>query len=939
MPTHEDEIPPAPPSPEEKAESIQEATASEEESDDALLPTKIQPPRPRFPLVQRPHLLRLLELGMQGKLTLLSAPAGSGKTTLLSDWLISSQKGVAWLSLEATENEPISFFTYVLAALQQLDPQFGRKTASYLRSFQPFSSERLMTMLIHDIMTSSLLPCVLVLDDYHLITSDAIHRALIFLLDHMPEQLHLIVTTRIDPPFPLMRLRAQGQLIELRAADLQFTKEEVGSFLRSVMGLDLDVDAVTALEQRTEGWIAGIQLAALSLRHRPDSSAFLQSFSGSHRFVLDYLSEEVLSQQEADVQAFLCETAILTRLCGPLCDAVTERQGGQGMLDWLEQANLFVCALDLQRQWYRYHPLFADVLRNRLQQTQPDRLTILHQRASRWYEQHGVFPEAIRHALEAQDFERAARLLEEQGFEVVLHGQIKTALDWVGLLPEPLVRARPLLCVLHASALVLSNRVKEAEARLDQAEQKLRMIADQQTSQRILGQIVLLRGVLALSIGDAMHSCMLARQALELLPEADTWWYQVARTHAARAYLLEGDATPVALRRVRETLEALSRSGDLVHTVACLLFLARLQQLQGHLREAVQTYRRVEQALSDRSSVDDMASASAYYFGLGEILYEWNRLEEAEQRFRQGVELDHSVSMVDARNVVQCSLGLARLLQARGDAAQALAILDDLLQLARHSDLIPYLIQRVAAVRAHIALAQGDGASALRWAEEVGLSVSDADLSYMREREYLTLARVLIVRGREERGGSCLHEALHLLDRLLQEARARERKHSSIEILVLCALALHAQGDLEQALVTVQQALEWGEPEGYVRVFADEGLSMTHLLLQLGEVFQQKVYVQTLLAVCAPIRQEAEEQPFSRALPLATPSVLIEPLTERELEVLRLLAAGASNKAIAEQLVIEVSTAKRHVSNIFAKLMVTNRTLAVAKAREYGVLS
>jgi LuxR family transcriptional regulator, maltose regulon positive regulatory protein len=564
---------------------------------------------------------------------------------------------------------------------------------------------------------------------------------------------------------------------------------------------------------------------------------------------------------------------------------------------------------------------------------------MLHQRASLWYEQHGVFPEAIRHALEAKDFERAARLLEGNGFEVVLRGQIKTALDWIGLLPESLVRARPLLCVLHASALVLINQVKEAEARLDLAEQGLGTIADQQTSRRIFGQIVLLRGALALSIGDAMRSCMLARQALELLPETEAWWYQVARTHAARAYLLEGDATPAAFRRVSENLEALSRSGDLVHTVACLLFLARLQHLQGQLREAVQTYRRVEQALSGRHAFDDMASASAYYFGLGEILYEWNRLEEAEQLFRQGVELDHRVAMVDARNVVQCSLGLARLLQARGDAAQALATLDDLLLLARHSGLIPHLIQRTAAIRAHIALAQGDIASALRWAEEADLSASDADLSYMREREYLTLARVLIVRGQDKREGGCLQEALHLLDRLLQEARARDRRHSSIEILVLHALTLHAQGDLEQALEAVRQALEWGEPEGYVRVFIDEGLPMTHLLLQLGEVFQQKAYVQTLLAVCAPARQEAAEQPFSRAVSVATVPALIEPLTERELEVLRLLAAGASNKAIAEQLVIEVSTAKRHVSNIFAKLMVTNRTLAVAKAREYGVLS
>jgi LuxR family maltose regulon positive regulatory protein len=342
--------------------------------------------------------------------------------------------------------------------------------------------------------------------------------------------------------------------------------------------------------------------------------------------------------------------------------------------------------------------------------------------------------------------------------------------------------------------------------------------------------------------------------------------------------------------------------------------------------------------LSDQHAFDDMASASAYYFGLGEILYEWNRLEEAEQVFRQGLELDHRVSMVDARNVVQCSIGLARLLQACGKAAQALATLDDLLLLARHSGFIPHLIQRTAAVRAHVALAQGDIASALRWAEEADLSACDADLVYLREREYLTLARVLIVRGQDERGESFLQEALRLLDRLLQEARARDRRHSSIEILVLRALALHAQGDLKQALATVQQALEWGEPEGYVRVFVDEGLPMTHLLLQLGEVFQQKAYVHSLLAVCAPVRQGAAEQQFSRAMSVATARSMQEPLTERELEVLRLLAGGASNKGIAEQLVIEVSTAKRHVSNIFAKLMVTNRTLAVAKAREYGVL-
>ncbi len=436
-----------------------------------LLLTKLYVPRPRTHLVSRAHLVKRLQQGAEHALTLVSAPAGFGKTTLLAQWLVESKIPVAWLSLEPEDNDPTRFLSYLIAALQTLDAQLGTTALALLRTPQPPSPEAVMTVLTNDLSERSGGDVAFVLDDYHTIIADSIQRGMTFLLEHLPPQLHLILATRADPPLPLARLRAQGQLCEVRAADLRFSAAEASAFLQAVMGLDLEASAIATLESRTEGWIAGLQLAALSLQGRADVSGFLVAFTGSHRYVLDYLSAEVLARQPAPVQQFLLHTCLLERLSGPLCDAVREQEGSQAMLEALERANLFVVALDEERHWYRYHHLFAEVLRSHLQQAEPTLVPELHRRASNWYEQHELPAEAVQHALAAPDVELAARLIEPIALPVTLHGQIYTVLGWMEALPEALIRTRPFLCVYHASLLTFTNQLEEAEARLQEAEQ------------------------------------------------------------------------------------------------------------------------------------------------------------------------------------------------------------------------------------------------------------------------------------------------------------------------------------------------------------------------------------------------------------------------------------------------------------------------------------
>ncbi len=896
-----------------------------------LLATKLHVPRPRAHLVPRSHLTERLQRGVERALTLVSAPAGFGKTTLLAQWLAESGMPVAWLSLEPEDNDPTRFLSYLIAALQTLDAQIGTTALAMLHTPQPPPPETVLAVLTNDLVSRDPGDVALVLDDYHVITADPIHRGITFLLERLPPQMHLLLATRADPPLPLARLRAQGQLTEVRAADLRFGPTEVSTFLQAVMGLDLPPEAIATLEHRTEGWIAGLQLAALSLQGRADVSAFLAAFTGTHRYVLDYLSDEVLARQPAPVQTFLLHTCILDRLSGPLCDAVTGQEGSQAMLEALDRANLFVGSLDDERRWYRYHHLFAEMLRGHLQQAEPALMPALHRRASAWYEQHDLPIEAVQHALAAPDVELAARLIESTMRSVTPLGQISTVLGWMNTLPEALVRARPFLCVYHAGFLQFTHQFEAAEARLQEAERSVQEMPAQQ-AQTIMGYVLAIRAGMAGYSGDIMHGVALARQALALLPEAEVIPRAGLMVTVARAYLVSGDVTPDSEREFAAADALIRASGNPFAAVSGMTLLARLHVLQGRLRQAAATYEQVVQVVPRPEVLQTMFNSLLYYFGLGDLLREWNDLEAAERYLLQAMVLVNEMLTIEPFVVVLGYTALARLQQARGNIRAALATLDALTHLVHQRHFASHLVAQGEAVRTQLELAQGNLAAAIDWANSSGLSAEDADLRYPREGEYLALARVRIAQGRNDSASPFLQEALRLLDRLLRDAETKARMGSVLEILVLRALALEAQGDRTSALSTLERALILAQPEGYIRLFVDEGPPMLALLRQAHAHSIVPGYVATLLRAFG--EQHASDLPLTSP----RPSPLVEPLTERERDVLRLLLEGASNREIAHHLVLSVNTVKRHVYNICGKLGVQSRTQAIIRARALTLL-
>ena len=896
-----------------------------------LLATKLHVPRPRTQMVPRAHLVERLQQGAERALTLISAPAGFGKTTLLAQWLAASGMPVAWLSLEPEDNDPTCFLSYVITALQTLDAQIGTTALALLRTPQPPSPETVLAVLTNDLVECGGGDLALVLDDYHVITADPIHRGMTFLLEHLPPQMHLILATRADPPLPLARLRAQGQLSEVRATDLRFATAEASAFLQAVMGLDLPPEAIATLESRTEGWIAGLQLAALSLQGRTDISGFLAAFTGTHRYVLDYLSDEVLARQSAGVQSFLLHTSILERLSGPLCDAVTGQEGSQAMLEALDRANLFVVALDDERSWYRYHHLFAQALRSHLQQAEPMLVPELHNRASAWYEQQDMPIEAVQHALAVPNAERAARLIEPIALPITLNGQISTVLGWMNALPEALVRTHPFLCVYYARLLVFTNQLKVAEAHLREAEQSAQKMPAEQ-ARIIQGWVLGTRAVIAGISGDIPHAISLARQALDLLPEAEVIPRAGAIVATALAYQVSGDVTLTTEQEVAAADALILPTGNLFAAVSSITLLARLHVMQGRLRQAAATFERVVQVVPRPEVLQSMYTSFYYYSALGDLLRERNDLDAAERYLAQGMALVNGTLPLEPPVAMLGYTTLARLQQARGNTREALATLDSLKRLAEQRHFAFHLVAQGEAAWALLELAQGNLAAAIRWADASGLSAEDAELSYPRESEYLALARVRIAQGRDDPAVPFLQDVLHLLDRLLQDAEPKARMGSVLEILVLRALALEAQEYRTEALSALERALVLAEPEGYIRLFVDEGAPMLSLLRHAQARGIVPRYVATLLA--------AFGEPLVLYLPLhaARPDSLVEPLTEREREVLRLLLEGASNREIAQRLFLSVNTVKRHVYNLCGKLGVQSRTQAIIRARALNLL-
>ena len=903
-----------------------------------LLQTKLYVPRLRPSLVPRPHLIAKLNAGLQQgcKLALVSAPAGFGKTTLVSEWIAGCERPFAWLSLNERDADLTRFLTYFIAALQTALPAIGAGVIAALQSPQPPPIESSLTALLNEI-ASVPDDFLLVLDDYHLVDAQVIDKVLVFLLDHLPSQMHLVITTREDPTLPLARLRARGQLTELRAADLRFTVEETAVFFKQITGLELSAEEIAALETRTEGWIAGLQLAALSMQGRADVYSFIEAFAGDDRYIVDYLADEVLQRQPEHIRRFLLQTAILDRLNGPLCAAVTDQKEGSVLLEALERSNLFVVPLDDKRNWYRYHHLFADVLQAHLMKERTEEISSLHQRASVWYEQNNLTPDAVHHAFAAQDFERAARIIELAWAEMDRSRQSTTWLRWAKKLPDELIRVRPVLSVGCAWAFLDTGELEAAARRLREAEQCLEapaglVIADEKEFQYLPGSIAAARTYHALALGDMPGTVKYARQALGLLPEEEYLRRGTPAALLGLAFWAEGNLIE-AKQAFAKAMTSYQKAGNILFVITGAYVLAEMALAQGYLHEAIRICEEALQLARTRGEIA-MRGAADLYTELSELCLEQNNLAAAKECLRQSKALGEEIPL--PRWQYRWYLAQARIQETEGNLDDAL---DSLNEAERHYVRGPVPdVRSVAALKARIWVRQGRLSEARHWATDQGLPVDD-DLSYLREFDHITLARILIARYCHDGTERAIQEAMALLRQLLQAAKAAGRTRSILEILALQALAHEAKGDTPTAFERLEQALALAEPEGFVRLFIDEGAPMEKLLTKmkeeggmpaLSEAKGMKGYIQKLHAAFS------QQNDF---LPSALiPQLLVEPLSERELEVLQLVAQGLSNREIAERLYLALPTVKGHNRNIYSKLQVNRRTEAVARARELGLL-
>jgi len=909
-----------------------------------ILATKLYIPPPRPNIVPRPRLVERLNEGLAAgrKLTLISAPAGFGKTTLVSEWLADRKRPVAWLLLDEGDNDPTRFLTYLVAALQTIASNIGAGALAVLQAPQPPPTEVILTALLNEI-TNIPHHFILVLDDYHVLDSKPVDNVLTFLLEHLPPQMHLVIATREDPHLPLARLRARGQLTELRAADLRFTPAEAAEFLGQVMGLNLSAEDIAALEARTEGWIAGLQLAALSMQGHQDVTSFIQSFTGSHHFVLDYLVEEVLHQQTESIQTFLLRTSILDRLCGSLCDAVLldPSASGQETLEYLEHANLFIVPLDNERHWFRYHHLFADLLRQRLQRSstlstgkEKRGVDELHRRASEWYEHNGSAADAIRHALAAEDFARAADLVE-----LVMPGtdrsrQYATLLGWLKAIPDELVRLRPVLSYWYASISMSCGELGGVEPRLRDAERWLdttadtagMVVVDKEEFRRLPGMIAIIRAGLALARGDMPETVKYARRVLDLAPEDDLLMLGGAASQLGLAAWTSGDLE-TARRMTADGIANLRLAGYISPAIGGARVLADIQIVQGRLHEAMTTYERGFQWATEPGA-PVLPGAADMYVGMSDLYREFNDLKTATQHLLASQALGELAGL--SSNPYRWCAAMARIREAQGDLDGALDLLDQAERL--YDAAFAPNVRPVATRKTRVWVAQGRLGEALGWAREQGLSVEN-ELSYLREFDNITLARVLLARYQSDLADGSISGVVGLLKRLLKAAEEGGRVGSVIEILVLQAIAYHAQGNLPAALMSLQHALALAEPEGYVRMFLDEGSLMAQLLLKAAVSGIMPDYTGKLLAAFEAEKQKSEDKPD---LPPAQP--LIDSLSQRELKILQLIAQGLSNREIGERLFLALDTVKGHNRKIFNKLQVQSRTEAIARARELGLL-
>lgn len=811
-------------------------------------------------LIRRSRLTERLNEGIHRKLTLVSASAGFGKTTMVSEWLSGLSLPAAWVSLEEGDNDPERFLTYLVAALQKAGIPLGESMFNLLQTPQPFPVELLLTILLNGI-NSVHEPLILVLDDYHLIHAKPVDHIITYLLDHLPSQMHLVVITREDPQFPLSRLRAQNQLNELRVIDLRFTSFETSEFLAKVMDVTLSTKEIDLLEARIEGWIAGLQLAAISMQGHLDIKGFIQSFKGSNRFVMDYLLEEVLLKQSDRTQTFLLQTSILDRLCGPLCDAVSGGDDGQEILAMLERTNLFVLPLDYERRWYRYHHLFGELLRQRLHQKYAP--VDLHRRASQWYEDNGLELDALHHATAANEVDRAARLIEGDGMPMHFRGAAAPVLNWLESQPRAVLDERPSLWVIYASALLMAGRLSAVEHKLLAAEEALSDTEKNAQTRDLFGHIASIRATIAVTRHESETIITESNRALELLDPGNLPVRTATTWALGYAYQLQGNREAAGKAYV-EAIAASEAIGHKIMAIMSTLGLGIIQELENQYHLAADTYRRVLQLTGD----PPLPVACEAHLGLGRIYYEWNDLVRAEQHGQLYVQLAQQLEATD--RVIAGEVFLAKLMFAQGDKSGGSAMLaraEYMAHLHEYKNQIP----QITAIRKQMEFREGNLAA-----------VADLATSHVEDR---------------------------------------------LQTIILQAIEQFSRGEIKGSVALLSEALALAAPEGFIRSFLDLGIPMAQLLDEAHSRGIMPEYTDKLLTGFPTPQREAKSSQH-----------LIEALSQREIDILQLIAQGYSNEEIGRKLFLAVSTVKGHNRNIFEKLQVQRRTEAVALAHKLGLI-
>ncbi|MGD9093849.1 MAG: LuxR C-terminal-related transcriptional regulator [Anaerolineales bacterium] len=907
-----------------------------------ILQTKLYIPPYRPVLVPRAHLVEKINAGLDCKLTLISAPAGFGKTTLLAEWVASSSRPIAWISLDDGDNDQIRFLTYLIVAIQGIHDKFGQTTLELLQSPQPSSTENILTALINEIAELQN-PFLLILDDYHVISDRQVHRTVTYLIEYQPRQMHVILSTRADPPWPLSRYRGRGELNELRVNDLRFSVDETLTFLNEVMNLKLSTDDVATLDERTEGWIAGLQMAALSLQGRKDTTTFMKAFSGSHRYVLDYLLEEVLLRQSEAVREFLLKTSILNRMTAPLCNIITGRQDSQDILRDLEAANLFLLPLDDERGWYRYHHLFVSLLRGLLGQEHPHQKSELHIRASQWLESQGLLDEAIEHAVAAKDIERATDLIEQYAMDTIIQGNLTTVARWLESLPSEQIRARPWLCGYQAWVRHWTGQREDVEECLVHVENTFletrgdpdaAVVLSESEYRHLLGTVGAIRAISANHDTSEQPKLEIAQRAMELLPEGD-YMRGINAIALANAYENQGDLLK-AQAAYAEGCKIAKDYGYRSLEVSLTCYLGSTYVRQARLHEA---YRIFSEALDKASTPSGSKLPAAGYalVKLGELEREWNQLETAEVTLTKGLEICKQWGQVDF--LAEGYVAMARLQLAKGDAHGAHKSIDEVDALSRTAKLDPFIICWSDNCRLRLwlpweDLSQGFQAGlieATNWATASGLQV-DGELSYLADLDHINLSRFMVAQGMHHSSKPLFDQALTLLERIVDGAESAGWIHQAIEARILQALAFQGAGNPDGALRSLTEAIARAEPGGYIRLFTDEGSPMQRMLstavrrdIAPGHM---KVVLDSLKKPMI-VPREVVQHPTSK---------LVEPLSERELQVLRYLKTNLSSTEIADELYISPSTVRTHIKNIYSKLDVHRRYDAVERAKELSLL-